>query len=77
MFMDIIYFMARYAPFWGIPTFIIASQFSYIYWLKDRKKFCYFLIALSAFSGIWVLFYIWAGGSDLTPQMIEKIIRYY
>jgi hypothetical protein len=75
--MDIIYFMARYTPFWAIPSFIIASQFSYIYWLKDLKKVTYFLWIICAFCVVSILFYVWAGGSDLTPQMIEKMIRYY
>ncbi|RLA62519.1 MAG: hypothetical protein DRQ89_09435 [Epsilonproteobacteria bacterium] len=70
-----ILFLLRYTPFWSVPIFIIAGQFSYIYWLKGYRKISLSLASLVLISFVVTLFYIWAGGPDNTPQMFLKLIR--
>lgn len=68
-------FLLRHTPFWSVPTFIIAGQFSYIYWLKGYKGISLTLGLLVLISFIVTLFYIWAGGPDNAPQVFLKFIR--
>lgn len=70
-----ILFLLRHTPFWSVPTFVIAGQFSYIYWLKGYRKIAAILGLLVLISFIVTLFYIWAGGPDNAPHVFLKFIR--
>jgi len=72
-----IYFLARHAPFWGIPLVILGLEFAYLFWLKKRKRAAaiYFLLFVMGLSS--TIFYFWAGGPERSVNIIKKIHRSY
>ena len=70
---EAIHFVVKYAPFWGIPSFMIGFQFGYIYWTKDMRFHSYMYWAWASFSIIVVIYYYVAGGPD---ESVSKLIRF-
>lgn len=73
--MQEIYFLARHAPFWGVPLLILGAEFGYLFWLRKKKKsaFTCLLIAMIGLSA--TSFYVWAGGPEKSVKVIKKIQR--
>jgi hypothetical protein len=75
--MDEIYFLVRYTPFWSIPVLIIFGEFSYIFWIRKKKKFVFAfgLIALAALA--FTLMYYIAGGPEKSVRKVIELVWYF
>lgn len=71
---DITLFMARYAPFWGVPTAILSAELCYIYWMRERRKFSIVFIAGIIFSIASVAGYYYFGGPE---KFSAKLIQFF
>jgi hypothetical protein len=71
--MQEIYFLARHAPFWGVPLLILGLEFGYLFWLKKKKRSAMLgvLVALIGFSA--TVFYVWAGGPEKSVKVIKNL----
>lgn len=67
---QLFYFLLQYAPFWGVPLFLITLEFAYIYWLKQKRGASLILLTLALIATVFVLYYYWAGGPD---QVLKKL----
>ena len=70
--MSSIYFLIRYTPFWAIPTILIGLEFSYVYWLRSRKKEVAGLMVATFISLSMIIFYYWAGGPEKSVQFVIR-----
>lgn len=52
----------QFTPFWAIPIAMIAFQFAYLYWLKDRREVTILLGGIIAVCVGCLIFYVWVGG---------------
>jgi hypothetical protein len=75
--MDIIYFLARYTPFWAVPVMMISLEFSYLFWLRKKKKQMLLFVALFSISFISSVLYYIAGGPEKSVQALMKIVWFY
>lgn len=75
--MDEIYFLVRYTPFWAVPLVIIGLEFSYLFWLRKKKKligFCLLAVAIGMGS---IIYYYWAGGPEKSVRHLMQLVRFY
>jgi hypothetical protein len=75
--MDEIYFLIRYTPFWSIPLLIIGGEFSYISWIRKKKKWFIASLSIATFSFFMSVFYYWAGGPEKSVKLVIKWVRFY
>jgi hypothetical protein len=72
-----IYFLLRYAPFWAIPTMIIAGELTYLFWLRKKKKTMTICAILVTISTVTTCFYYWAGGPEKSVKYLMKFVHFY
>ncbi|MAW07235.1 MAG: hypothetical protein CME61_03020 [Halobacteriovoraceae bacterium] len=72
--MDIFIFFMRYIPFWAVPLFLIALQFTYIYWLKSIKPMAYLFIFVGIMCLGFNIFYFYMGGGENVAVSIQNLI---
>jgi hypothetical protein len=77
MIMDVFLFLARYAPFWGVPATIILAELCYMMWIRDKKKVSVVLLFLGVISSLSVAMYYYLGGPDKYVKAIIELFRYY
>tara|TARA_B100001971_G_C18268012_1_gene596289 strand:+ start:49039 stop:49272 length:234 start_codon:yes stop_codon:yes gene_type:complete len=75
--MDEIYFLVRYTPFWSIPLLIIGAEFSYISWIRKKKKWFMFAAINAVFALLMSIFYYWIGGPEKSVRFVMDIVRFY
>jgi len=75
--MDEIYFLVRYTPFWSVPLLIIGSEFTYISWIRKKRKWFIFSGIVAILSLIASSLYYWAGGPEKSVKMVMEIVRFY
>lgn len=73
--MQELYFLARHAPFWGVPLMVLGSEFAYMFWLKKKKKSAMAFLFLAMIGFMSTTFYIWSGGPEKAVKNIKKIHR--
>jgi uncharacterized membrane protein len=75
--MDEIYFLVRYTPFWSIPMLIIGAEFTYISWIRKKKKWFAFAMGNTIFALFMSIFYYWVGGPENAVKFIIRWVRFY
>lgn len=75
--MDEIYFLVRYTPFWSIPLLIIGSEFTYIAWIRKKKKWFIAASITASIALVMSIFYYWAGGPEKSVRFVMDIVRFY
>ena len=73
MYLDPILFLLKYAPYWGIPVIILATQFVYINWLKESWSGMIIFGLLGIIAIIFVIFYFFNGGPYATETLWNLI----
>lgn len=74
--MDSIYFLVRYIPFWGVPMLLLGAEFTYVAWLRKKKKWIVVSFMIALFSLSCLIFYYWAGGPEKSVQLLIEVVRY-
>lgn len=59
---DITLFIAKYIPFWAVPSGLISLHFAYTFWLKDYRDIAYFWLGITLFCLTAVAIYFVMGG---------------
>lgn len=75
--MEMIYFLARYTPFWSIPGLMISGEFAYLFWIRKKKKIMLTCACLAAFCGTCTVMYFIAGGPEKSVKALIELISYY
>ena len=75
--MTIIYFFVRYTPFWAIPLMLLGAEFTYIMWLRKKKRWVTFWSTLVVISIFSTGYYYWAGGPEKAVRKVMKLNHYY
>lgn len=75
--MDEIYFLIRFTPFWSIPILLLGVEFSYLFWLRKKKKAVFLCLALSFFCLISTVGYYLLGGPEKSVKAAMEFIWYY
>jgi len=75
--MNEIYFLVRYTPFWAVPVLLIGLEFTYLFWLRKKRKAVYICLIISFVSIIALVYYYWAGGPEESVKLLMKAARYY
>ncbi|MCO4752999.1 MAG: hypothetical protein KC478_00885 [Bacteriovoracaceae bacterium] len=75
--MDEIYFLVRYTPFWAVPLLLIGGEFTYLFWLRRKKKLLSVCLGIAVFAALALAYYYWAGGPERSVKYLMKFIRYY
>ena len=75
--MEMIYFLVRFTPFWSIPAFLIGGEFTYLYWVRKKKKKMMGFGIVSVFSLIMTVFYWVAGGPEKSVDLVKDIVWFY
>lgn len=71
--METVYFLARYTPFWSIPIFMIAAEFTYVFWVRKRRKITIFCFLLALFTLLCTVGYYFVGGPEKAVQEIIQL----
>lgn len=74
-FMDVVFFIFRYIPFWSIPIMMILIQFGYVYWVKEVRWVAMVFYGGAAFCGLFLIYYLYAGSPDNSARMLDEFIR--
>jgi hypothetical protein len=69
-----IYFLARHAPFWGIPLAILGAEFGCVFWLKKKKYSALMCLMIAVIGLSSTSFYVWAGGPE---KSVKRIIKFH
>ena len=77
MWLDEIYFLARFTPFWAIPIFLIAGEFCYIFWVRKKMKLAVFSGTLSILCLLCTIGYYIAGGPEKSVDKLMRFIWYF
>jgi hypothetical protein len=72
-----IYFLARHAPFWGIPFMILGLEFCYLFWLRKKKRTAFLYMMMFLIGALSTSFYYWVGGPEKSVSYLKKIHREY
>ncbi len=75
--MDEIYFLIRYTPFWSIPVFIISAEFTYLLWLRKKKKWVLMFSIFAILSFICTVFYYINGGPEKSVQKMMNLVWFF
>lgn len=75
--MSEIYFLIRYIPFWAVPMLLLALEFSYVFWLRKKKKAVFVTSIIAAVSFFSLVFYYWAGGPESAVKMVMRWYQFY
>ncbi|MEX0798772.1 MAG: hypothetical protein WEB87_04380 [Bacteriovoracaceae bacterium] len=75
--MDNIYFLVRFTPFWAVPLALIAAEFSYIFWIRKKKKRVFACLVLTFFALGCLVFYYWAGGPEKSVEFLIDVIHFF
>lgn len=73
MFLDVVLFMLKYAPYWGFPVIILSAHLVYIYWLKESWVGMAFFGLLGLLAVIFVGYYFFHGGPLATGALWNLI----
>jgi len=73
MYLDIIFFLLKYAPYWGFPLIVLAVQFLYINWLKESWPGMIIFGLLGLIAVIFVLYYFLHGGPAASQALWDLI----
>ena len=71
--METLYFLARYTPFWSIPIFMISAEFTYLFWVRKKKKTTLFCLFLAIFTLICTIAYYFIGGPEKSVQALVQV----
>ncbi|MDA8793914.1 hypothetical protein N9N67_11755, partial [Bacteriovoracaceae bacterium] len=71
------YFFIRHTPFWAVPIILISAEFSYVFWIRKKKKSLVFFISIAFMSLIFLIFYIYAGGPEKSVKKAIDLMWYY
>ncbi len=74
-FIDIIFFIIKYTPFWAVPLSLTSFHFAYTYWLKDYRQIAYAWGFITSFCLTSVLIYLVMGGPDKMVDTLAHIIN--
>ncbi len=72
-----IYFLVRFTPFWSIPTFLIGGEFTYLYWVRKKKKKMMGFGIVTSFALVATVFYWIAGGPEKSVDLVKDIVWFY
>jgi len=72
--MEMLYFLARYAPFWSIPGLMISGEFMYLFWMRKKKKKMMFCASIAMMCGVVSVLYFVAGGPERSVKKLIEII---
>lgn len=75
--MEVVYFMVRFTPFWSIPCFLIGAEFTYLYWVRKKKKKMMGFGLVMTLSAVMTLFYWIAGGPEKSVDVVKEFIWFY
>lgn len=75
--MDTIYFLVRYTPFWSIPMIMIALEFTYLYWIRKKKKKMFGFLVFVILGLVSTVFYYIAGGPEKSVRAVIEIVWFY
>ena len=74
--MDIVYFLVRYTPWWGVPMLATFLYFSYIYRLK-QKHYSSYVFAFGALMAMaFLVYYFYVGGPDRAVQIFKSYVDF-
>ena len=73
MEMETLYFLARYTPFWSIPIFMIAAEFTYLFWVRKKKKMTLICLFLAIFTLSCTISYYVVGGPEKSVKALVKV----
>lgn len=71
--MQEIYFLARHAPFWGVPLLVLGLEFAYLFWLKKKKSGAILGVMVALIGLSVTVFYVWAGGPEKSVKVIKNL----
>lgn len=75
--MDTIYFLARYTPFWSIPILLISAEFSYLFWIRKKKKAVSVCISLVLITALCTAAYFYVGGPEKSVKALIRAHWYF
>lgn len=75
--MDELYFLVRFTPFWAVPLMIIGAEFTYIFWLRKKKKLLSVSLIFSIIGAVSTSLYYIAGGPEKSVWVVMKLIHFY
>lgn len=70
---DILFFILKYTPWWAVPIMVMATQFAYVYWLKDYRPVSVVLGILAFFCLVMIIFYFLLGGPNINQTLLKTI----
>ncbi|MCR9203728.1 MAG: hypothetical protein NXH75_04060 [Halobacteriovoraceae bacterium] len=74
-FLDALFFLFRYIPFWTIPIIMICAQFGYVYWVKEVRNIAWILYSVAMVNGIFLIYYVYAGSPENSARILDELIR--
>ncbi len=75
--MDEIYFLVRYTPFWSIPALLISGEFSYLFWIRKKKKWMMGCSVVAFLSLLATLMYYMSGGPEKSVKKLMDVVWYF
>ena len=75
--MDTVYFLARYTPFWSLPIMFLAAEFTYLFWVRKKKKMVMICSMFFICSVLATTFYWYLGGPEKTVKFLMNIVHFY
>ncbi len=66
------YFMIRHTPFWAIPLLILAIEFGYLFWLRQKWLNVKISALFSLIALVALAWYYYAGGPDKAVRKFMK-----
>jgi hypothetical protein len=70
---SLLYFLAEYYPFWGIPATLILSEIANHSRRNSRTKAMFLALFGAAFFGSLSVLYFWQGGHDGVRAGLQEI----
>ncbi len=74
--MEALIILIRHIPFWAIPILLICGEFSYVYWVRDKREIAKILIGIGGFCFLWLVYYYWCGGPEPAVDKLVNALRY-
>jgi hypothetical protein len=75
--MEVLYFLTRYTPFWSIPILMISAEFTYLFWIRKKKKIMAFSLIISIVMMLCTAFYFIAGGPEKSVRVMIEIVWFF
>jgi hypothetical protein len=75
--MEELYFLIRYTPFWSIPVFLISGEFSYLFWIRKKKRGMLIFGGIAVFAFIMTILYYINGGPEKSVKKVMDLVWYF